>query len=78
MAEQKTLAALREGECARVTALQTQGGMRRRMQDIGLIEGTRVECVLESPWGDPAAYHIRGAVIALRRADAAQVLVETV
>ena len=43
--------------------------MRRRLQDIGLISGTRVECVGVSPLGDPAAYLIRGAVIALRRED---------
>jgi Fe2+ transport system protein FeoA len=28
-----------------------------------------------SPWGDPSAYRIRGAVIAIRRADAADILV---
>ena len=32
----------RQGERARVAALLTEGGMRRRMQDIGLIEGTEV------------------------------------
>ena len=50
-------------------AIETQGAMRRRLQDIGLISGTRVECVGVSPLGDPAAYLIRGAVIALRRED---------
>ena len=43
--------------------------MRRRLQDIGLIEGTVVECVGKSPLGDPCAYVIRGAVIALRSED---------
>lgn len=49
--------------------------MRRRMQDIGLIEGTEVECVQKSPAGDPVAYRIRGALIALRAEDSARVLV---
>ena len=56
-------------------ALLTEGGMRRRMQDIGLIEGTEVECVQKSPAGDPVAYRIRGALIALRAEDSARVLV---
>ncbi len=75
MMQQETLAMLREGEQARVCALTQQDTMRRRLQDIGLIEGTQVECVLKSPWGDPAAYRIRGALIALRGSDASGVLI---
>lgn len=66
---------VRPGEKARVQALQTAGAMRRRLLDIGLVEGTEVECVGRSPGGDPAAYLIRGAVIAIRDADAAGILV---
>ena len=75
MTQEGTLTALREGERARVAALRTEGGMRRRMQDIGLIEGTPVECLQKSPSGDPVAYLIRGAVIALRREDSGRVMV---
>ena len=60
MTQEGTLTALREGERARVAALLTEGGMRRRMQDIGLIEGTEVECVQKSPAGDPVAYRAAG------------------
>ena len=75
--EQKTsLAALREGERARVTELQAQNGMRRRLLDLGLTPGTHVECELKSPSGDPAAYRIRGALIALRRRDAESINIE--
>ncbi len=69
----KTLAALQEGEHARVQALRMSGAVRARLQDIGLIPGTEVECVLVSPAGDPKAYRIRGAVIALRMQDAGNV-----
>ena len=44
--------------------------MRRRLLELGLVPGTRVTCAAVSPAGDPAAYLIRGAVIALRRKDA--------
>lgn len=70
-----TLTALNIGETARVQKLSSTGSMRRRLQDIGLIEGTEVECVLKSPSGDPAAYQIRGAVIALRSEDSSNVLI---
>lgn len=70
-----TLNELKEGQKARVASLLSAGSMRRRLQDIGLIEGTTVECVQKSPAGDPVAYFIRGAVIALRSEDSGKVLV---
>jgi len=66
---------LKIGETARVNKLELTGSMRRRVQDIGLIEGTEVECVLKSPGGDPIAYQIRGAIIALRNEDSLNILV---
>lgn len=64
------------GKTAKVKELTNTGSMRRRLLDIGLVEGTEVECLQKSPAGDPVAYGIRGAVIALRSEDSAQVLVE--
>ncbi|HIZ19929.1 MAG TPA: ferrous iron transport protein A [Firmicutes bacterium] len=75
-AEELTLNHIRQGETARVKTLKSTGSMRRRLLDIGLVEGTRVECVQRSPAGDPVAYLIRGAVIALREEDSSRVLVE--
>ena len=54
----------------------TDSGIRRRLQDIGLIEGTRVKYLLKSPLGDPTAYLIRGAVIALRKEDAGFIIID--
>ena len=48
----------------------------RRLLDIGVISGTRVKCVLKSPLGDPTAYLIRGAVMALRKEDCLDVMVK--
>lgn len=64
-----TLNELRPGEKGVVEKLETEGSMRRRLQDIGVISGTELECVGRSPGGDPAAYFIKGAVIALRDED---------
>lgn len=76
MNESSALCALRVGESALVTELRADTAMGRRLLDIGLIPGTKVTCVAKSPAGDPAAYLIRGAVIALRRVDALTVEVE--
>lgn len=67
---------MKTGTYARVVRLDTKGDLRRRFMDIGLVEGTPVECLRKSPAGDPKAYLIRGAVIAIRKEDAATVMVE--
>lgn len=67
---------LEEGAVARVTSLQISGSIRRRLQDLGLIEGTRIECLQKSPAGDPIAYLIRGAVIAIRAEESSKIMVE--
>lgn len=66
---------LRQGDTAVVYSLTTNGGIRRRLQDIGLIPGTEVKCVQFSPLGDPIAYLVRGSVIALRREDASRIII---
>lgn len=66
----KNLTHLNEGEEARVTGLIARGTMRRRLLDLGVINGTLIQCVGKNPAGDPVAYQIRGAIIALRSDDA--------
>ncbi len=63
------------GERAKVCRLLSTGSMRRRLLDIGLIENTEVECIGKSPSGDPRAYLIRGAVIAIRSEDCKNIAV---
>ena len=72
---EKNLTDLREGERAQVVSLLNASNIKRRLQDLGLVEGTRVNCIQKSPHGDMAAYGIRGAIIALRAEDAVSVLV---
>lgn len=64
------------GERGRVFSLSKECSIYGRLRDLGLIKGTMVECVMKSPLGDPTAYLIRGALIALRRDDAKYVLIE--
>ena len=65
---------LKVGQRGTVSQLLSDTSMRRRLQDIGLIEGTKVECIQKSPSGDPIAFLIRCAVIALRTEDSSSVL----
>ncbi len=65
------------GQKGRVYSLDSRGKERRRMLDLGLVHGTTVEALQKSPSGDPVAYFIRGAVIALRDEDARKIIIES-
>ncbi|WP_298481705.1 FeoA domain-containing protein [uncultured Ruminococcus sp.] len=71
----RPLCALQRGETAVIEALYLHGAMRHRLQDLGWIPGTRIQRLQTAGSGDPTAYAVRGAVIALRRCDAKLVLV---
>ena len=60
------------GRTVRVASISRacQGAQRRRLLDLGLVPGTAVTPELTSAAGDPTAYRIRGALIALRRTQA--------
>lgn len=68
-----TLDKLLPGQEATVAALETTGANRRRLMDLGILPGTKLTAEMRSPLGDPTAYRIRGAVIALRREQAQQI-----
>lgn len=53
-----------------------QGPARRRLLDLGLVPGTVVTARMTSATGDPVAYLIRGALIALRKGQADLVQVD--
>jgi DtxR family Mn-dependent transcriptional regulator len=72
-----TLADTRPRETVEVVGISPacQGIQRRRLLDLGVVPGTRVTAELTSAAGDPVAYDIRGALIALRREQAAWIYV---
>lgn len=71
----KKLSDLKPLEFCDIKTITNKGSIRRRFQDIGLIENTRVQCVGESPFGDPKAFLIRGAVFAIRNEDSKKITV---
>ena len=52
----KTLKDIDPGAAAAVKEITVGGDMRRRLLDIGLTPGTRVECIGKSPGGDPKRF----------------------
>lgn len=66
------LSAIKLGQKGKVVNIspRCRGAERRRLLDLGVLPGTVVEADLTSPSGDPTAYRIRDAVIALRKEQA--------
>jgi len=66
------LAALKSGVQATVVGISPvcQGNERRRLMDLGIVPGTLIQAEMVSPSGDPTAYRVRGALVALRREQA--------
>ena len=73
MCERFLLNELEQNQTGEVRKILSEPEMKRRFQDIGLICGTKVTCVGKGPFGDPKAYEIRGAVVAIRNSDAEQI-----
>lgn len=71
--KKRRLGELRKGESATIVRVNeaAEAALTRRMLEMGLLEGSRVELVHEAPFGgDPVAVRARGALIALRRNEA--------
>lgn len=73
-----TLDKLNIGDTVLIKKINTQGDIRRRFFDIGLIEGTKVTCMLKNSDSSLLAYLVRGAVIAIRKEDLNSIIVEYV
>ncbi len=67
---EKTVNELELGEIGIVNKIVGEETIKRRLLDLGLIEGTDIKPVLVSPSGDPRAFEFRGSLIAIRKEDA--------
>lgn len=74
----ETLADVQQWETASVIGISSalQGAQRRRLLDLGVVPGTEITPELVSGAGDPIAYRIRGALVALRRSQASRISVK--
>jgi DtxR family Mn-dependent transcriptional regulator len=70
-----SLSSLKLGESGVVIGISKacRGMQRRRLMDLGIVPGTAVSAELKSASGNPTAYNIRGAMIALRKDQASMV-----
>ena len=74
----RTLAEVQPGDSATVVGIAPvcRGPARRRLLDLGVVPGTVIHARMRSAAGDPVAYDIMGALVALRREQAAHIRVD--
>lgn len=64
------LSETRIGQVVTVAHVAGEGSFRRRLMELGLVPGTRVEVVGVAPLGDPLELLVRGGSLSIRRAEA--------
>ncbi len=69
-----TISSLPLGQSAVISDLRLIGRQRQHMEDLGFLPGALIKPLHRGPSGDPTAYSVMGAVVALRREDASQIL----
>jgi ferrous iron transport protein A len=72
----KTLDLVEPGTLAVVRAVNGSGPVRKRILDMGLIKGAKVQMVRRAPLGDPIEFKLRGFTLSLRSEEAALVQIE--
>jgi len=64
------LSEIKTGQVVQVVRISGQSSFRRRLMELGLVPGTRVELVRVAPLGDPVELLVRGASLSIRKAEA--------
>ena len=74
----KKLSELKVGEKGLVLGIsrKCRGQQRRRLMDLGVVPGSEIEVEMKNISGDPVAYRIKGATIALRKKQADKIYME--
>lgn len=71
------LANLKNGDCAKVLSVVGNTPVTKRLMEMGLVPGVSVRVVKSAPFGDPIEIRVRGYSLALRRAEAETIEVQS-
>lgn len=72
----KTLKEVPCGQSVKVTKLNGEGPVKRRIMDMGITKGVEIYVRKVAPLGDPVEVTVRGYELSLRKADAEMICVE--
>jgi len=77
MKEEKYLSDLKPKDSARVKKIEGETSLKRKLLDMGVIPGTKLEVIKLAPLGDPIDIKIKGYHLSLRKEEARHISVET-
>jgi ferrous iron transport protein A len=69
----RSLDRLAPGESGVIARFSGDPAIARRLMELGMVPGTRVEMIRRAPMGDPIELAIRGVHLSLRRSEAAHI-----
>ncbi|MBQ3316556.1 MAG: ferrous iron transport protein A [Spirochaetales bacterium] len=72
----RTLKEVRIGETVKVSRINGEGAIKRRIMDMGITRGVEIYVRKVAPLGDPVEITVRGYELSIRKADAAMIDVE--
>ena len=61
------------GESAKVTAVNGNNQITKRLMEMGVVPGVSVRMIKSAPFGDPLEVRIRGYHLAMRKSEADQI-----
>lgn len=64
------------GSVVTVRRVHGKGPIRRRLMDMGIVSGIKLEILRAAPMGDPIEYKLRGYHLSLRKSEAKLIEVE--
>lgn len=72
----KTLRQANIGDTVKVVKLHGEGAVKRRIMDMGITKGVKVQVRKVAPLGDPIEVNVRGYELSIRKADAEMIEIE--
>ena len=72
----RTLREVKIGETVKVSKINGEGPIKRRIMDMGVTKGIEIYVRKVAPLGDPVEVTIRGYEVSLRKEDAEMIVVE--
>ena len=72
------LSNVRKGKKAKIIDISNQGGVTRRMVEMGVTRGSIVEVTGIAPLGDPIDVKVKGYQLSLRKEEARSITVELI
>ncbi|MCU0240462.1 MAG: ferrous iron transport protein A [Pyrinomonadaceae bacterium] len=65
-----SLAKLKVGETAKVTSIEGENSVAKRLMEMGVVPGTEVHLIKTAPFGCPLEIRVKGYNLALRKTEA--------